>query len=107
MLNLISTEIALVLTFLCKKMPNLFKYIIQYSTPREKNSTSAPYPYVLSTQQIQAATLHPNTVIMHALSTILTIQIALNTANDKAKEIAEQRAILEKAIASLPSAQQE
>jgi len=101
--NFVSTETMMTISLLCKRMPNLLKYIIQYSKPTTKKDVPALPVTVLSPQQIQEARSYPNTIIKEVLATAAIIQHVLNSANNKRKKIIEQRHILEEALIALLS----
>jgi len=84
-------------------MPNLFKYIIKYSTPFGKQTISPSLPTTLSPQQIEEARMHPNTIILHALNALAIIQNAINTTNGKIDELIKQRDIIENTMITLLS----
>ena len=96
----ISTETAILISILCRKLQELSKYILQYSTAAEKTNESSPIP-LLSPQQIQEARLHPSAIIKQALKTIAITQSTLNAADTKLKAIAKQRETIESIIKKL------
>jgi hypothetical protein len=98
--DFISTEAVILISILCRKMPELLKYILQYSTPVKKNNKPSPIP-LLSSQQIQEARLHSSAIIQQALKTIAAIQGTLNAAGSKLDSIAKQRSIIESILIKL------
>lgn len=103
MLNFISSETVMVVSFVCKNMPNLFKYIVKCSTPSEKKVLPEPSTTMLAPEQIEAARKHPSTIALQALNTVAAIQNAINTTNAKIEELVKQRTIIENALVTLLS----
>lgn len=101
--NLISTETVILISLLGKRMPNLFKYIVQYSTPQSGKKIVPKSTRALSSEQIEQARQHPNNIISEALSTIATIQAALNTTMVKTNELLEQRNKIENILVAILS----
>lgn len=98
MQNFISTDTIMLISLLCKKMPNLFNSIVQCSSATNKpnkNSTA------LSARQIKEARLHSNTIVLQALTTAALIQNALDTTNHKIEELLKQRTTIEKTLIDL------
>ena len=100
MANFIPTENVVLVSILCRKMPGLFKYIQQYSTPPEKKSSASK---LVSAQQIKEASLHPSITIKQTLKVIANIQRSLKKASKKLDSIAEQRDTLESTLIKLRS----
>jgi len=95
MQNFISTNTIMIISLLCKKMPNLLNSIIQSSTVTKKPTLSA--------RQIKEARLHPNTIVLQALTTAAIIQSALDSTNRKTEELSKQHAAIEKTLVDLIS----
>ena len=98
MVNFISTEMVILLSLIGKKTPNLLQSIIQHSTSSNKKITPPLPVTLLSSQQIQEAREHPNTIIIQALRTIAIIQDAANNVATKLNELTRQREIIEHAL---------
>jgi hypothetical protein len=96
----ISTESVILISIWCRKMPELFKCIQQYSTASKKEAASTPIA-LLSAQQIQEARQHPSNFIRQALKTTAIIQIALNTSLVKLDALAKQRKRIESDLVAL------
>jgi hypothetical protein len=103
MQNFISTETVVLLSLLGKKMPNLFKYIIQYSTPQSAKKVELKLTKSVSAQQIQEARKHPSGLISQTLVTVTTIQNLLNVTSKKIQELLEQRSAIENTLITLLS----
>jgi hypothetical protein len=99
--NFISTQTVMLISFLGKKMPNLLKYIVQYSTTQTGKDVPPKPTKVLSSQQIQEACQHPNAIIAQTLNTVVAIQGTLNAVETKVKELAKQRSMIESTLVSL------
>ena len=95
--NAITTETLILLSFLMPKMPNLQKYIRQYSSAENKEGAK------ISPRLIKEARAHPNPMIVYALTTTAFIQSTLDTANHKIQELQEERNTIEKTLSSLIS----
>ena len=67
--NFISTQTAILLSFLLKNMPNLFRHIIECSTEfNVKNSLPKDLSVtILSAKQIQEARIYSNNIVLNAL----------------------------------------
>jgi hypothetical protein len=101
MSDFIPTENIILVSILCRKMPGLFKCILQYSTPPGKKASASTK--LLSAQQIQEARLHPSTTVQQTLKVIANIQSILKKASAKLDTIEEQRDILESTLTKLRS----
>lgn len=99
--NFISTQTVMLISFLGKKMPNLLKYIVQYSTPQTVKDVPQKSTKVLSSQQIQEACQHPNAIIAQTLNVVVAVQSALNATETKIKELMKQRSTIESTLVSL------
>jgi len=98
--DFISTEAVILISILSRKMPELLKYILQYSATAEKNNKPSPIS-LLSSQQIQEARLHSSAIIQQALKTIAIVQDELNAADTKLDSIAKQRSAIESILIKL------
>ena len=103
MRNQISTEEIILINFLCKNMPNLFKYIVQYSKPYTKKSTKIPPSKKLTAKQIYNASMHSSTTVKKALKTAAGVQKAINTVDAKIHTLIEQRKTIENSLLKLLS----
>jgi len=93
----------MLLSLLDKKVPNLLKYIVQYSTAQSGKNIAQKPTKILSSRQIQEACRHPNTVILQAINAVIAIQNALNATDAKIKELIKQRSTIENTLVSLLS----
>ena len=100
MAEFLSTEAVTLISFLCRKMPGLLKYILQFSTAVGKKEQSSPIP-LLSAQQIQEARKHPSTIIQQALKTVAVAQGALNSSATKLNTLTQQRNNIETTLTKL------
>ncbi len=104
MQGFISTETIVLLSLLGKKMPNLVKYILEYSTPKTaKSAIAINRSKMLSAKQIQEAARHPSDIIESTLRAISAVQTALSATNAKIEELTKQRAAIEKTLITLLS----
>lgn len=99
----ISTETVILITLLCKKMPNLFKYIVQYSVPKKQQQEISTSSHKLSAKQISDARNHSSTIIRQTLNTIANIQKAINTVDNKINNLLEQRSVVENTLLTILS----
>lgn len=101
--NFISTQTAILLSFLLKKMPNLFRHILECSKefnvnhPVSENILAA----ILTTQQIQEARMHPNTIVLNSLDTLSAVQSALISTDKKLENLLHQRNKIENILVKL------
>ena len=103
MQDFISTETVILVTFLCRNMPNLYRYIVQFSTPSKKRSSTKTSTQKLSAKQIREARMHSNTIIQQALNAIATIQSTINTVDNKINKLVKQRSLIENTLLALLS----
>ena len=109
MTNFISTQTAILLSFLLKKMPNLFNHIVRCSTELKLNQPQpeALQTSILSTQQIQEARAHPNTIVLHALNAVAAVHTALTTTNNKLNKLTQQYSKIENILVKLMAIEEE
>lgn len=94
MQNFVSSDTEILIALVGRTVPNLPKYITEYSG----------LPTTKPTEQIIGARNHPNQIITGMLSQIARIQEALNKTNEKINKIIEQRTIVENTAVALMTA---
>lgn len=104
--SFISTYAIILLELQSRATSSLTKYITQHSSQNKKNVSPnhISSAMMLSTQQIQEARLHPNSVIPLATAAFAAMQIALNTANNKTTILIQQQDVLKNTLSALLSA---
>jgi len=105
MQGFISTDTVILVTLLCKNMPNLLYYIVHDSASKKQKKELAltAAPKKLSAKQIYEASMHSNSIIRQALSAIAKIQSAINTVEHKIDNMVEQRALIENTLLKILS----
>ncbi|MDR1057212.1 MAG: hypothetical protein LBL17_01365 [Coxiellaceae bacterium] len=103
MQDFISTDTTILITLLCKNIPNLYHYITAYSTSGRKGKKHTQQVPILSAQQIYEARMHASTVVRQVLNSIATIQGAINTVDNKIDKLVKQRKLIESTLLALLS----
>jgi hypothetical protein len=101
MFGYISTEISILISLLPCKIPELAKYIWQFSSPPDKTKKGTTATTKISPQQIQEACMHPSTIISQTLKMAITLQNTITMANKKLDLISQQRKDIEATIKKL------
>ncbi len=82
-------------------MPNLLKYVNEYTNPKSAKNTSPHPTTILTPKQILEARRYPNGIILQILGALLLIQKALNLAKIKIDELNKKRTQLENTLVTL------
>lgn len=102
MTEFISSEAATLLSLICKDMPNLLKYIIQFAVTKPPTQPQGQLQIApLSPKVIQEAREHSSQFLREAIASVAIIQSSLNTASTRLDNIQKQRMRIEKIISTL------